>query len=46
MLKNKGIKKIIRNLIFILFFVFFTYFPPKINYFKDPVNKSYGINLK
>lgn len=25
-------------------FVTFTYFPPKLNYFKDPVTNSYGLN--
>ena len=33
-------------LIFLLFvFITFTYFPPKINYFKDPVSGYYGIPL-
>ncbi len=52
LIKNTKINNSIKYLciffiiILLLFFVFFTYFPPKINYFKDPVNKSYGINLK
>jgi len=34
-------------LIFLLFFfVFFTYFPIKINLFKDPLNNNYGIQSK
>lgn len=27
-------------------FVVFTYFPPKINYFKDPITNTYGISKK
>ena len=29
-------------LILVSFFTFFTYFPPQINYFKDPINNTYG----
>lgn len=51
LIKNIKINNLIKYLcIFLLiillsFFIIFTYFPPKINYFKDPINNSYGINL-
>lgn len=42
---NNKIKCISIFILLILFFSFiiFTYFPPKINYFKDPVKNNYGI---
>lgn len=40
-----NIKNSIIILLILLFcFIIFTYFPPKINYFKDPINNTYGIN--
>ena len=29
--------------VLLLCFILFTYFPPKINYFKDPITNNYGI---
>lgn len=49
LIKNSKINNTIKYIcIFILLillfsFIIFTYFPPKINYFKDPVNNNYGI---
>ncbi len=49
LIKNKYINNKIKYVcvftLLILFFSFiiFTYFPPKINYFKDPVKNDYGI---
>lgn len=34
---------IIALIILLICFILFTYFPPKINLFKDPVNNEYGI---
>lgn len=31
-------------LLLLVFFISFTFYPPKINLFKDPVSNSYGIN--
>lgn len=31
-------------LILLICFIFSTYFPPKINYFKDPITNTYGIS--
>ena len=39
---NKSIS-VITLIILLLCFVLFTYFPPKINLFKDPVHNEYGI---
>ena len=41
-------KKISLIVLIILFFSFiiFTYFPPKINLFKDPITNTYGISYK
>lgn len=41
---NKKVSILILVLLF-LAFIIFTYFPPKINYFKDPVSGYYGIPL-
>ena len=49
LIKNTKINNIIKyTCIFILLillfsFIIFTYFPPKINYFKDPIKNNYGI---
>ncbi len=42
---NNFLKYICVFILLILFFsfIFFTYFPPKINYFKDPLKNDYGI---
>lgn len=42
---NNKIKNIFLIIIFLLFFSFiiFTYFPPNINLFKDPITNQYGI---
>lgn len=37
---------IIGTIILYIIFSFFTYFPPKNDIFKDPINKSYGILVK
>lgn len=42
---RKGIALVIL-LILLFAFVIFTYFPPKINYFKDPVTNNYGFLSK
>lgn len=41
---NTKVSIVILTLIFISF-ILFTYFPPKINYFKDPVTNNYGISI-
>lgn len=49
LIKNNKINNTIKYIcIFILLillfsFIIFTYFPPKINYFKDPIKNNYGI---
>ena len=42
---NNKIKNIFIIILFLLFFSFiiFTYFPPNINFFKDPITNQYGI---
>ena len=39
---NKAVS-IISLIILLLCFIFFTFFPPRIGLFKDPINNSYGI---
>lgn len=49
LIKNSKINNTIKYicifilLILLISFIIFTYFPPKINYFKDPIKNNYGI---
>lgn len=42
-LSCNNLKSLIIFIILFFLFVFFTYFPPKIGLFKDPITNSYGI---
>ena len=45
-LGNRCVRSILVLMIFVIlaFFIIFTYKTPQINYFKDPITNTYGIN--